>query len=102
MGNYLRISKNALERDAQNVETLIETLPALINDLQQGMHTLSTCWDGPAWAAYQQTVAKHVEKLTEMYEHMGKYTIYMKEAAKEYTRAEQDVCADINGVNLWL
>ena len=101
MGNYLKISKNLLEKDAQNLDTLIETLPELIKDLEQGMHMLSSCWDGPAWAAYQQTVIMHVEKLTEIYEQMGKYTINMKEAAKEYARAEQDVCSDINSVRMW-
>lgn len=101
MGDYLRISGNSLEKDVQRIDELIATLPALIDDLQQAMQKLSSCWEGPAWAAYQQTVTSDVEKLTDMYEHMGKYTIYMKEAAKEYTRAEQDVCADINRVSVW-
>ena len=101
MGDYLKISQNSLEKDAQRIDELIATLPALIDDLQQAMQKLSACWEGPAWVAYQQTVTVDVEKLTEMYEHMGKYTGYMKEAAKEYARAEQDVCSEINQVYVW-
>ena len=102
MGDYLRVSKKSMEKDAERIDKLLETVPELIRDLELAMQKLSACWDGPAWAAYQQTVTEHVEKLTEMYEHMGKYTIYIKEAGKEYTRAEQDVCAKIRGVNTWL
>ncbi|MBR4983324.1 MAG: WXG100 family type VII secretion target [Lachnospiraceae bacterium] len=101
MGDYLKVSKRAIERDAERIEKQIENVPAMIRDLQQGMQRLSGCWDGPAWAAYQQTITSDIEKLTEMYEHMKRYTIYMKEAALKYERTEQDICADIRSLYIF-
>lgn len=98
MGDYLRVSKASMEKDADRIEELLKALPKLIDELEQAMGQLSACWEGPAWVAYQKSVTEYVEELTGMYEQMGNYAVHIKEAAKEYGRAEQDICSEINKI----
>ena len=98
MGDYLKVSKSAMEKDAGRIEELLKTLPQLIQELEQAMGQLSACWEGPAWVTYQKSVAGYVEELTEMYKQMGNYAVHIKEAAKEYGRVEQDICSEINKI----
>lgn len=101
MGNYIKVSTNSISRDATRIEELKESIPTLMNELEASMQHLSTCWEGVAWANYQKSVAEHMEKLTEIYNYMSRYTINMQEAQKKYGRAEQDVCAEIRKVVTW-
>lgn len=100
MGNYLKVSANKLKYDAEKIGELNEAIPILIEELETSMRELSGCWEGPAWGAYQKTVAEYIGMLSEIYNYMGQYTITMQEAAKKYVYAEQDVCADIRGLNM--
>lgn len=102
MADYLKVSKVSMGRDAEQIEKKLETIPKLISELESSMKSLSACWDGPAWITYQNTVAGYIEKLTDIYDSMEKYVIYIKESSTEYVRAEQDVCMKINGINTWL
>ena len=95
----LKLNKNMnilIELHLTNEET---KNGVLIDELENSMRQLSGCWEGPAWGAYQKTVAEHMEILTDIYNYMGQYTITMQEAAKEYVHVEQDVCADIRSLN---
>ena len=98
MGDYLKVSTSKLRSEADRIEELKETIPTLMNELEAAMQQLAGCWEGPAWGAYQQNVAHHMEMLSDIYDYMSRYTIYMQEASKNYGYTEQDICADIRMV----
>lgn len=102
MDNYLKVSAGLLERDAEKINELKNSIPVLVNELNDSMTQLSNCWEGPAWSSYQANVAYHIEVLTEIYDYLSRYADYMQEARKKYIRAEQDVCTDIKRVNVWI
>lgn len=95
MSGYLKVSANKIKSDAQRMEELKETIPTLMKELEAAMMQLSGCWEGVAWAAYQQNVADHMEMLSDIYDYMSRYIVSVQEAGKEYGYAEQDVQAEI-------
>lgn len=99
MAGYLKVSANSIKSDAEKIDELKEKVPMLLKDLETSMGQLANCWEGPAWAAYQVKVSEYMEMLSEIYEYLTKYTGSMKEAEKDYTRAEQDICVAIRNVN---
>ena len=98
MSNYLKVSTKSIKTDAENIEALKDTIPTFIKELETAMQQLSCCWEGPTWANYQGTVALYIEMLTDIYDYMSRYTANMQTASKNYTRTEQDICADIRNV----
>lgn len=98
MAAYLKVTKSSMEKDSERIHDLIKTIPELVIDLEHAMGRLAGCWEGPAWAEYQNTVAEHIERMKEMYDDMGRYVVNTKEAAKQYMRTEQDVLAKIKKV----
>ncbi|MBO5030833.1 MAG: WXG100 family type VII secretion target [Lachnospiraceae bacterium] len=92
MGDVIRISTRSLRSDADRVKELNDALPGLVKELEESMQQLSNCWEGLAWAGFQQTTAYYIEVLTEVYQYMGTYTENMQKASQDYERTEQDLC----------
>lgn len=102
MGSYLKVSASSMKRDADRMNELRKSIPALVNELDISMKQLSSCWDGPAWSTYQANVAYYIEILTEIYDYLSEYAASVQEASEKYMHAEQDICADIKLVNIWM
>lgn len=98
MGESLKVSVSMIKNDAAKVENCIDAIPTLIKELEQSMAQLAQCWEGQAWLEYQNNVARYIEYLTDIYQHMGEFTKDLNQAAKLYQRAEQDVCSAIERV----
>ena len=96
MEQNLKVSVGRIRNDAAQIENEIDSIPALIKELEQSMAQLAQCWEGQAWLEYQNNVARYIEILTEIYQYMGEFTIDLNQAAKLYQRAEQDVCSAID------
>lgn len=92
MSDIIRISTNSLQRDAERIKELNDSIPALVKELETSMQQLAGCWEGLAWAGFQKTTAYYIEVLTEVYQYMGKYTENMQKASQDYERTEQDLC----------
>lgn len=98
MAERLKVSVGKIRNDAEQVKKHIDSIPTLIKELEQSMEQLAQCWEGRAWVEYQNNVARYIEYLTEIYQHMGEFTKDLNEAAKVYKRTEQDICSAIDRV----
>lgn len=98
MGNMIRVSTHLLERDAEEIREMNDSLPILVKELEASMQQLSGCWEGVAWAGFQETTAYYIETLTEVYQYMGKYVENMYKASQDYERTEQDLCSSIKWI----
>ncbi len=98
MANIIRVSANSINRDAERIKELNGTLPALVKELEEAMEKLSGCWEGIAWASFQETTAYYMETLTDVYKYMGEFVEKMLEASQDYERTEQDICGGIKWI----
>lgn len=102
MSTFLRVSTKSMSTDSESIEAFNNEIPKLLDELNDAMRKLSTCWEGPAWSAFQSNVTYHMEMLAEIYEYINEYLDSLQEAGKNYARVEQDICASIQKVNtLW-
>ena len=95
MANFIKMNANKLKKDGEDVKDLNETIPILVDELQGAMSDLANCWEGPAWAGYQENMAHYIDLLREMYEYMGRFAGNIMQASQDYMRTEQDISADI-------
>lgn len=91
MSDVIKVSSNCIKNDADEIKRLGESIPTLINELQEAMQRLASCWEGPAWATYQQTVVQYMEVLSKNYETINKFIASLYEASDEYKRVEQEI-----------
>lgn len=91
MSNVIKVSSNQIISDADKIKNLSDSIPTLINELQEVMNRLSGCWEGPAWEAYQGTVATYIQILTRNYEMMGKFVADLYDASENYKKVEQEI-----------
>ena len=99
MAAFLKVSTERMTSDAREIDNMLETIPQMIDELEAAMGTLSNCWEGAAWDAYQANVAYYVELLTDVYDRMKNYVVKLEESSQEYKRAEQDICMKIKCFN---
>lgn len=100
MESYLRTSCKRIISDAQKMEELSNSIPKLLKNLETMLTGLNSCWEGAAWASYQDTCAYYIETLGEIYEYCGKMVGNMHDASQIYMRAEQDVMDEVDSWSL--
>lgn len=91
----IRINSPKLKSDGEAVERLNGSIPILVDELEAEMKRLSECWEGAAWAGYQENMAEYFMELREMYEYMGRFAGNMLQAGQDYMRTEQDIFNNI-------
>lgn len=96
MADYVKISCNNITRDAERIKELSNSIPKLMNEMQQAMSRLDACWEGNAWTAFQNSNAYYTEILMEIYRYYGNFTAHLHEASQTYMRAEQDVMDEVD------
>ena len=101
MADYIKVSTAQLKNDAETIENLSKSIPTLVSDLEVAMTQLANCWEGAAWGEYQKTVAYYIEHLSAIYQHMIGFSSNIGEASKAYHRTEQDICSEIDKINIW-
>lgn len=95
MADKIRMNANRLKADGEEVKELNESIPILVDELQTAMSKLADCWEGPAWAGYQENMAHYIDMLRDTYEYMGRFSGNLMQASQDYMRVEQDISADI-------
>jgi len=91
MANFMRVSTEAMKRDAERIQELNGAIPVLIEELDNSMQQLAACWEGAAWGMFQKNIADYTEMLGEIHKYMSEYASNMGRASNEYMHAEQDV-----------
>lgn len=91
MSDVIKVSGNRIKSDADKIKNLSDSIPVLINELQENMQRLSNCWEGPAWANFQKTVAQYMEILSEDYEAINKFITGLYNAGDEYKKVEYEI-----------
>ena len=68
MSNQIRVSTSNMSRDVKKMDQQIAVLPEVIRELKVQMSLLASCWEGPAWMAFQNQVADDIAFMSEVYQ----------------------------------
>jgi len=91
----LKVDATRLANDGEGIEDRINTVSVLVNDLEEQLVLLSTCWEGLAWAAYQENIAKLIDRIKQVHNYVIQYAGCFLLASQDYIHAEQDIMGEI-------
>lgn len=63
MENRIEISTNSLHADYEKIQSNLSAVTKQLQALQQEMDALNAMWEGPANAAFRQTIAEDFQNL---------------------------------------
>lgn len=89
MNNYIKVSVPKLKRTGETVHTDAEKIPQFVQELEDTMKSLGSCWEGPAWNAFQQQVKSDILNILEVYDWLRKYLEAASEVEKVYGNCER-------------
>lgn len=89
MSNYIKVSVPKMKNDGEQLHADIEKIPQFVRELDASMKALGTCWDGPAWAAFQQQVESDILNMLDMYDWLRRFMQALSDGEKEYGACEQ-------------
>lgn len=89
MSNYIKVSIPKMKSDGDQLHADIEKIPQFIRELDGAMKTLGTCWEGPAWIAFQQQVESDILNMLDVYDWLRKFLQELSEAEKIYGTCEE-------------
>lgn len=100
MGRQIRVSTEHMNSDQEKIRELLDTTKNKIAELQDTMQTLSRCWEGPAWKAFQKQVGDDINYMKDVYTELGQYMDALGRVEEEYLKTERDSYSSIRSV--WL
>lgn len=100
MSNQIRVSTPNMSRDVKKLEQQMAVLPDVIRELKVQMSLLASCWEGPAWMAFQNQVADDIAFMSEVYQFISAYEQALQKSAEGYLNAEQKNYSEI--WKLWI
>ena len=66
--------------------------------LADSMNKLSTCWEGPAWAAFQTTVNEDIEYMIAVCNEIAALVSNLSESQKKYAQGEKQNYDSMNSI----
>ena len=100
MSNQIRVSTSNMSRDVKKMDQQVAVLPEVIRELKVQMSLLASCWEGPAWMAFQNQVADDIAFMSEVYQFLSAYDKALQSSAEGYLSAEQNNYSEI--WKLWI
>lgn len=100
MSDKLRVSCSAMKSDGEKLAAELKEIPQIIERLHNSVKSLAACWDGPAWASYQNQVNKDIENMKEVYGTLVQLQKALGTGRDTYLKTEFDIYTDIKG--LWI
>ncbi len=98
MANIQRVSCENMIKDAETLSTALKDIPQTISQMQTSLKNLASCWEGPAWAAFQEQVNKDIENMNEVYQCLTELQNGLGNGRDTYLRTEFDVYTDIKAL----
>lgn len=89
MSNHVKVSVPNMKRDGERLHTGAEQIPKFVRELEGAMRSLGTCWEGPAWIAFQQQVESDILNMLDVYDWMRRYLQALSDAEKVYGSCEE-------------
>ncbi|MCD7884794.1 MAG: WXG100 family type VII secretion target [Lachnospiraceae bacterium] len=98
MASIQRVSCKNMEKDAEALSTALKDIPQTITQMQASLKNLASCWEGPAWAAFQEQVNKDIENINEVYQCLTELQKGLGTGRETYLRTEFDVYTDVKAL----
>lgn len=95
MAGVQKVSCNRMKADAEALQSELKNIPKTIEQLAASMQKLSQCWEGPAWAAFQNQVNSDVQNMNEVYKSLVELQKGLGNGRETYLRTEFDVYSDL-------
>lgn len=89
MSNFVKVSVPRMKNDGDQLYADIEKIPQFVRELDDAMRDLGTCWEGPAWIAFQQQVESDILNMLDMYDWLREFMKALSESEKEYGNCER-------------
>ena len=100
MANYVKVSVPRMKDDGEELHNQIEQIPNFVRELEAAMQSLGTCWEGPAWIAFQQQVESDILNMLDMYDWLRKYMQTLSDTEKIYGACEETCYESIECVRI--
>lgn len=88
MSATITVSGSHMTRDGEMIADKADNITSDINALADAMRSLGGCWEGPAWEAFQNSVAISIEDMKDVCNFFSLYIEELNDAAKVYRRCE--------------
>lgn len=98
MGTTQKVSCESMKTDAESIAEALKEIPDIIEQLQVSMKNLAHCWEGAAWAAFQEQVNKDLQNIQETYQNFIKLQENLGKGSETYLKTEYDVYTDIQSI----
>lgn len=100
MSNYVKVSISRMKEDGEQLHTQIEQIPQFVRELEAAMKSLGSCWEGPAWVAFQQQVESDIINMLDVYDWLRKYMQALSDAGKVYGDCEEKSYSGIERIRI--
>ncbi|MBR2675254.1 MAG: WXG100 family type VII secretion target [Mogibacterium sp.] len=100
MSKVIRVSADKMKRDRSRIDTKIDDMQADVNKLADAMRDLATCWEGPAWSSFQNSVNESMKEMDEVCRFLSNYLSDLSKAESLYRQCENDNRNNIRRVRI--
>lgn len=100
MSNYVKVSVSRMKEDGERLHIQTERIPQFVRELESSMRSLGTCWEGPAWIAFQQQVESDIINMLDTYDWLRKYMQALSDAEKVYGDCEEKSYSGVERVRV--
>lgn len=91
MANAIRVTPDALEGMAGNVENWADSYRNLFTNILNTAEELQSTWGGEANQAYEQQIAGFQNDFENLWNLMNKYSSFLRTSAAKYRSAEETI-----------
>lgn len=98
MSNRIRVSQDRMGNDVKSLTEQLERTKHEVEYLADSMNKLSTCWEGPAWAAFQTTVNEDIEYMLAVCNEIAALVSNISESQKKYAQGEKQNYDSMNSI----
>lgn len=100
MGREIRVSTGRMNNDQETIKELLSRVNREISQLETTMTTLSSCWEGDAWVAFQKQVGDDLNYMKDVYQTLQLYMSALSNAQEQYLKSEKQ-CNE-NMRSIWI
>ncbi len=90
MSTVIKVSAEQMTRDGESIASRVENITNDIGGLADAMKQLASCWEGPAWNAFQNDVSTSIEDMNEICRFFSVYLDELNDAKKVYRKCETE------------
>lgn len=100
MSDYIKVSIPKMKQDGEKIKANVDKIPEFVQELDEVMKKLGSCWDGPAWITFQGQVESDILYMLNFYDWIRDYFGVLSDAEKLFGDNEKKTYDFVNDVKI--